>query len=154
MSFFSNPLGSIQNFVSNPISATANLAKQAVNNPLVNPVGVGTAAVTGVTPTQQLAIGATIGAGAGLYQYAAGAGIASGSGTTTAGGIASTAAGTATTIGMNSLANNLLPHPQPPAPAPANLPPLTTSPPPGTNAPAIDPILIGVGFLAVIIAIL
>jgi len=41
-----------------------------VNNPLVNPVGVGTQAVTGITPAQQLAAGAAIGGGA----YLAGAG--------------------------------------------------------------------------------
>lgn len=56
--FVSNTEGSVSGAVNNTVSSAAPL----INNPVINPVGVGIGAATGISPTTQLEIGAAGGA--------------------------------------------------------------------------------------------
>ena len=77
-----NTISSAQDIARNPVQAI----KNAVNSPFINPVGVGINSLTGISPTQQLEIGALgglggmelgIGTGAGAVAPVAGAGLTS-----------------------------------------------------------------------------
>lgn len=83
-------------FIGAIVSPLAGVAKAAINNPIINPVGNAVAAVTGITPQQQLAAGAAIGTGAGIYQAL------TVTGASTAAGATSTATGASTGATLTS----------------------------------------------------
>lgn len=100
-----NSEGGFGGFVSGLVQSVGQVARQAIENPILDPVSVGIEKATGVSAVNQLEAGAVIGAGALAVTELSGAGaVAGGGGFTAEGPAALTGAGTGVTGGGIALA--------------------------------------------------